>query len=547
MEQYIGTPIIPGIAVGPVRKLVNKAERFSRIIESPEKEILLFQKALWTAKAELLVLAERAPEEEQAIFTFQRCLMDDETMLKETYSAINSGMSAVEATEHVANIHAEELRNIQNEYLSLRAIDILDACRRIVDILDGHTRKALQLDYPVILAGEMLMPSDLFSVPAGMILGIAASAGSAQSHAAIIARSLGIPAIIQIGDDFLENCDGKTAVLDARTGTLILQPDARTRQTFIEQLYENQRKNQRLLALRELPNATKDNIPFKLFANCLLPEDIKYAVEVGASSIGILRTESLLFGGRVPSENEQFDFYYRCIKAASGVSITFRTFDLGANADTDVLLGKLLPTHALGFRGIRLGHAHPRVLETQLCALLRASAYGKMRIIFPMISSVDDWHFAIRAVEHCKDILRHRGDTFNENIKIGMLMEIPAACLMADDFVDAGCDFFAIGTNDLVQYTHAADRELSQLEPYYQTNSPAMKKLIRMVVKASQKANIPVSLNGLTLAKASNVVEYFDLGIHNFSLEAGNILAVKEILLSTQVQDFLQMASESSS
>ncbi len=541
MKEFNGICVAPGIAIGPVRKFTRSKNNFSRLIESVDKEKVLLSEAIETAQEELVLLIERAHKGEKDIFVFQSCLLEDDGLLNEATRYIEACAGAAAAMERVGQLYAERMQSMESEYMQLRAVDVLDVCQRVVDILDGHTRQKLTLSHPVILAAESLMPSDLFGAPDGMILGIAASHGSTQSHAAIIARALGLPSVIQLGDAFLEDCDGKIAALDAGKGTLLLTPDADTRQEYMKRIYENQRHDSSFAALRAQPCITKDGASFTLMANCFFPEDIAFSMESGADGVGLLRTESLALHGQIASESQQYDFYKACLKAAQGKPLTIRTLDIGANQNTGDLSSKRQPSHALGLRGIRFSRAQPRLFENQICALLRAGARGDIQVLLPMISCLEDWLFAMKAVARCKELLRRRKVTFNENMKFGMIMEVPSACLMAEEFIEMGCEFFCIGTNDLVQYTHAADRNLSALEPYYQTNSLAIQKLIGIVMHAAKEADIPVSVSGLSVSSAEHAISYLQQGVRSFSMAPHNILEVKQQLLNAYSGDLARV------
>ncbi len=542
MQKFKGTAICPGLVVGRVRKFTRTITGLSRLIDTPEKEKERLNEALVTAQLELEDLIEQANPEEKDIFTFQICLLEDNGLLEEIGTYITAGAGAAAAVERAGKIYADRLLSIDNEYLQLRSADVLDVSQRVVDILDGRSRKKMLLSHPVIIAADTFMPSDLFTVPSDMILGLVASHGSGQSHASIIARSLGIPCIVQVGDEFLKACDGLVAAMNTETGDVILEPSAAIRQEFVNAIYEQQRSSETLDVLRAQPCITKDGASFELMANCFFPDDITFALEAGAQGVGLLRTESLLSrGNTIPDEQLQYEFYKSCVKAARGTPLTIRTFDMGANKELEYFSGIELPTHGLGLRGIRFSRQHPQFFETQLCALLRASAKGPLQIVFPMVSNLDDWLFATLAVERCKTMLERRKVPFDKNIKLGIIMEVPSACLMAEEFIAVGCQFLSIGMNDLVQYTHAADRNLSLLEPYYQASSIAVKKLIDLTVQAAKKHGVPVSISGLSVSSPEHARDYLQAGIRTFSMSADSILSVKKHLINSYSGDLARV------
>lgn len=500
----------------------------------PSRELQLLTDAIRTAQDELESMADRAAPSEQAIFQFQSMMLDDEGMMNEVRFCINAGIGAAAAMNQVGQRYADQLANMKdNPYMQLRSVDILDASRRVINIITNRPRMWLALDHPVILAAERLMPTDLFSVPSGMILGIITAEGSGQSHAAIIARAMNIPGIVQVGRDFLDDCDGRTVILDATGGQCTLDPDAAARQQAETRICELQRENEEMRQLHALPNRTKDGQPFELLANCFGPEDIDTAMQSGAQGVGLLRTGYMMLPGRILDEQEQYFFYCSCLAAAKGCPVTVRTFDFGSDRTiSDAYQG--LQSSKLGLRGIRNSLRQPHQFETQLCALLRAAARGPLRVMFPMVTNVEDWDAAMRVVERCREHLRERGVAFNEDTKFGVMLSVPAACLTAEEFVEHGVDFLVVGTNDLTQYTHAADRELASAEHYYRPASKAMKKLITMVMDAAKVRNVPVTICGLAVGNQANTVQYLQLGLRSFSVSPQNLLNVKKALLEAE-------------
>lgn len=531
MKIYKGISASPGLVLGQVSRLERHANTFGEGPFDPVREEKLLTSAIHTAQSELDAMAERSASSEQAIFQFQSMLLDDESFLDEVRSYIMAGIGAAAAVDRVGQRYADQLAGMtDNAYLQLRSVDILDATRRVLNILGNRPRVWLALDHPVILAADLLMPTDLFSVPSGMILGIITSEGSSQSHAAIISRAMNIPGIVQVGRDFLDDCDGRTVILDASHGECILDPDSSARQLAETRICELQRENAELSVLRALPCRTRDGASFELLANCFGPEDIDTAMQSGAYGVGLLRSSYMMLPGRILDEQDQYFFYVSCLAAAQGLPVTVRTFDFGSDRTmADAYQG--LQSSKLGLRGIRTSLREPSQFETQICALLRAAARGPLRILFPMVTDVEDWDAAMQMVERCKRSLRERGVPFNADVPFGVMLSIPSACLTAEDFVAHGCDFFVIGTNDLTQYTHAADRELASAERYYQPASPAMKKLIAMVMDVARQGNIPVTICGLAVGNPANAVQYLHMGLRSFSMSPQNLLHAKRALL----------------
>ena len=531
MKICKGVSASPGLVLGQVSRLERHVETFSTGPFDPERELRQLEGAVRTAQSELDSMAERAASTEQAILQFQSMMLDDEGMMNEVRFCIKAGISAAAAMDKVGQRYADQLANMKdNPYMQLRSVDILDATSRVINILGNRPRMWLALDHPVILAADRLMPTDLFSVPSGMILGVVTTEGSGQSHAAIIARAMNIPGIVQVGADFLEDCDGRTVILDATKGECILDPDAAARQQAEARICELQRENEEMRVLGRQPGYTRDGAAFELLANCFGPEDIDTAMQSGARGVGLLRSSYMMLPGRILDEQEQFYFYSSCLAAAQGCPVTVRTFDFGADRTmADAYQG--VQSSKLGLRGIRNSLRQPRQFETQICALLRAAARGPLRVMFPMVTDVEDWDAAMHIVEHCRQSLRERGVPFNEKTPFGVMLSVPSACLTAEEFVAHGCDFLVIGTNDLTQYTHAADRELASAERYYRPASPAMKKLITMVMEAAKSGSVPVTICGLAVGNPVNTVQYLQMGLRSFSVSPQNLLHTKKALL----------------
>ena len=413
MKICKGVSASPGLVLGQVSRLERHVETFSTGPFDPERELRQLEDAVRTAQSELDSMAERAASTEQAILQFQSMMLDDEGMMNEVRFCIKAGISAAAAMDKVGQRYADQLANMKdNPYMQLRSVDILDATSRVINILGNRPRMWLALDHPVILAADRLMPTDLFSVPSGMILGVVTTEGSGQSHAAIIARAMNIPGIVQVGADFLEDCDGRTVILDATKGECILDPDAVARQQAEARICELQRENEEMRVLGRQPGYTRDGAAFELLANCFGPEDIDTAMQSGARGVGLLRSSYMMLPGRILDEQEQFYFYSSCLAAAQGCPVTVRTFDFGADRTmADAYQG--VQSSKLGLRGIRNSLRQPRQFETQICALLRAAARGPLRVMFPMVTDVEDWDAAMRIVEHCRQSLRERGVPFN--------------------------------------------------------------------------------------------------------------------------------------
>lgn len=531
MQMYQGATASPGLVMGPVRRLQHSGPGLERVVQTPGREQALLNAAVVLAKDELRLLEEAAVGTDKDIFLFQQVMLDDPGLNREIASYIAAGAGAAPAVERAAQLYAGRIEAADDDYIRQRAMDVLDACRRVVNILDGRPRTPLRLETPSILVSEYIYPSDIVSIGRGMLLGVACAEGSEQSHASIIARTMGIPAVVQLGAGFLSQNCAAGAVLDADNGRLILEPDEAVRKDAQRRIVGASILKKRLAALGAAgPCRTKDGAHVALMASCSGPEDVELAMQAGAEGVGLLRSEFSIMAGRIPSEEEQYYFYLSCLQAAGGKPVTVRTFDIGADKSVPGLTEDS-PNPALGMRGLRMSLTHPQMFEEQLCALLRAGARGPLRVAIPMVSCPEDWQRAMHHVEKARRTLRRRGVVFNEEMEFGCMVETPSAALLAGDILAAGCRFLVVGTNDLVQYTYAADRLDGRFSDFFSARSPAVHRLVGMVLDAAAGTGAPVCICGVHAGSPNQVVRYARQGVRCFSTEAASLLQVKARLL----------------
>ena len=536
MKVYQGHSASPGLVMGQVSRLERWHENFSAGPFNAEREQRLLENAVRTAQRELDGMADRSGPTEQAIFLFQSMMLEDEGFMNEVAFQIKAGVGAAEAMDRVGRRYAAQLAAMKdNAYMQLRSADILDAARRVVNVLTNRPRVWLALDHPVILAAEMLMPSDLFSVPAGMILGIITSEGNKQSHAAIIARAMHIPCVVQVGQAFLEDCDGRTVILDATKGECILDPDANTRQQAVSRICELQWESEEAARISALPNRTKDDVPFELLANCYGQEDIESALQAGASGVGLLRSGYMMLPGRPVDEQEQFVFYQSCLAAAKGGVVTVRTFDFGVDrAMADIHRG--LESSKLGLRGIRSSLRNLPQMAVQICALMRAAAKGPLRVMFPMVTSVWEVREAKKYCEEVKRDLKAEGIPFAEDGQVGIMIETPAAAIMSDRLAKE-VDFFSCGTNDLTQYTLACDRQNNDLGRFYDPHNPAVLRLLKMVTENAHKNGIWVGICGELGADLTLTETFLAIGVDELSVSPRAVLPLRNAVRMTDTRE----------
>lgn len=534
MQVYKGVSASPGLVMGPIYRIHHSGAGLGRIVELPVREQALFDAAVVLAKDELRQLEEAAEGEDRDIILFQRVMLDDPALNREVQEYIAAGAGSAAAMERAAAICARRIESVDDEYIRQRSADVLDACRRVVNILDGRPRTPVQLEMPSILAGERIFPSDIVSVGRGMILGIAAAEGSVQSHAAIIARTMGIPAVAQLGPAFLNEAPLTRGILDADNGRLVVDPDREAVRAAQRRIVSGGILKKRMGVLKSQPCVTLDGTILSLRANCSCPEDIEIAMEAGAEGVGLLRSEFMIADGRIPGEEEQYYFYISCLQAAGGKPVTVRTFDIGSDKTVRGVSEPAL-NPALGMRGIRMSLARPQMFLDQVCALLRAAAKGPLQVMFPMITCAEDWRLTMELVDRAKAQLRQRGVPFLEDTVFGSMIEVPSAALLAPELAAQGCGFFSIGTNDLTQYTYAADRLDGRFSGYFAGESTAVHRLIDLTIAAAKQAGLPVCACGVSTSDPGRAVRYARQGVRILSMEVSSILPVKAKLLEADL------------
>ena len=532
MQKIIGISASNGRVIGPLRRLRHARCAVGRVVREPRHELALYQTAVRIAEQQLAQLEEKAQENDKGIFMVQRMMLKDAGLCEEICTYIEVGAGAAAAVERAGGIYASRLRSIGDDYMSERACDVLDACQRIVDILDGSTREKVRLSEPSILVADEIYPTDIVSLNREMVLGFVTARGSVNAHASIIARTMGIPAVVQAGAELLIDCDGKFAALDGTSGEIYITPDEATKARFMHTLHMEQRHLQALNSLHTRPCQTKDGTRVKLFANCPSVQDVETAVEMGAEGVGLLLSEYFLLAGHMAAEEEQYQFYKACLAAAGERILTVCTYDIGPDQGATGLVEEDAPNPALGLRGLRYCLAHPTFFHTQLAALLRASIHGHLRIVISMIASENEFERALDAVYRTKVMLRQRGERFDEKIEVGVMIETPAAALEAEALA-VRASFFNIGVKDLTQYTHAADRTSELVREYFPHGvlSSAVKKLMEMTLHAANSADIPVCISGETAANPILAEQYVRMGVRCLSMPARSLPDVKEYLL----------------
>ncbi len=537
MITLTGTAASNGIAAG---RLLFQEKRLHtpspRAGASAEEELARFRSACLDADRELESLCfaalERDCRDEADIFKVQRILILDPDFITPVEQAIlEEGRDAAYAVHQAAERLSDMLRRTSNDYMRARAADIKDAAERLLALLTGSRQAASLPDGPSIIAARELTPSETVGLMHLGILGFATQLGSSLSHAAILARTLGIPAVTEIRTDLFQY-NGRRVLLDGYQGLLYIDPDPQTEEASFRRERE---RTAHIHALASLPCSTRDGTPITLLANISTPGDTEGALSFGAAGIGLMRTEGL-FWERRPNEEAQFAACRAVIDRMAGKPVTFRALDIGADKCASWLRLPSERNPALGMRGVRLLLRHRELLIPQLRAILRASAFGPVRLMAPMVSSVKEMEEFRRAVHQVMNELSRAGIPFDPSLPVGSMIETPASALIAGELAKVS-DFFSVGTNDLTQYTLAVDRQSETLPELIDTSHPAVLKLIGMAVQRAQQEGIPLCICGEAAADLRLCEAFLNLGVRSLSVAPQAIPALKEKIRTLTLQE----------
>jgi phosphoenolpyruvate-protein phosphotransferase (PTS system enzyme I) len=540
-----------GIAIAKAFKLEELRFDIERQdILDVENEINRLEQAIEEAKLELTKLRDHTLEQmgkdKADIFEAHLLVASDPELLSQVNDKVRLEKVNVEfALKEVRDLFVSIFENMDNEYMRERSSDILDVTNRILaKLLNLKTSDISLIQEETIIVAHDLTPSNTAQMNKEFIKGFVTSIGGRTSHSAIMARSLEIPAIVGTKTIMNEVKDGDLVILDAVNGEVIVNPSEDQVNTYqkLKQSYEEE-QNQ-LKQIKDRETITKDGILVELAANIGTPNDIKGALENGAEGIGLFRTEFLYMGrDNFPSEEEQFEAYKQVLEGMNGKPVVVRTLDIGGDKQLSYLKMPEEMNPFLGYRAIRLCLDQKDIFKTQLRALLRASVYGNLRIMFPMIALVDEFNEAKAFLLEVKEELLSEGHPVSDAIQIGMMVEIPSAAMLADQFAKV-VDFFSIGTNDLIQYTFAADRMNEHVSYLYQPYNPSLLRLIKMVIDAAHKENKWAGMCGEMAGDEIAVPILLGLGLDEFSMSATSILRTRQLLSKLSQQEMIGIANE---
>lgn len=541
-----GIAASPGIAIGKTFvKKDHKIEIDKKNIseDQVDKEIEKLHSALAEAKESLQKLkeqtAEKMGEEKAEIFGAHLLILDDPEVIPAFEDKIKDDkLNAAAAVKEVVDEYAAMFSAMEDEYLRERGSDIKDVGMRVVKILLGVEAISDKLDKEVVIIAEDLTPSDTAQFDTDKVLAFLTKDGSRTSHTAIMARSLGIPAVVGLGSKLIEKAeDNIEIIVDGNSGKVYFSPDESTLEEYKEKLAEYKAEQKRLETYQDKKAKTKDGTEVEVVGNMGNVNDINPILENGGEGVGLFRTEFLYMDrNQLPTEEEQFKVYKEAAEKMGDKPVIIRTLDVGGDKDLPYLDFPEEMNPFLGYRAIRVCLERDDIFKPQLRAILRASQYGNLKIMFPMISSLEELDEAKLIVEDVKKELKEEGQQFNKDIDIGMMIEIPSAVMIAD-YLAQEVDFFSIGTNDLIQYTVAVDRTNEKIASMHTPYHPAVLRLIKMTIDAAHKEGIWVGMCGEAAGDEYLIPYLLGVGLDEFSMSAVSILKTKEILSKWTVEE----------
>lgn len=540
MREYKGKSVFAGIAIGRI-KVYNKSEQqVKRVhIDDTQHEKERYAEAVEKAVEQLQMLYDKALKEvgeaNAAIFEMHQIMLQDDDYRESVENIIDSQkVNAEYAVAQTGDNYATMFAAMDDEYMRGRSADVKDISERLINILSGQADASVMADEPVIIVADDLAPSETVQMDKDKILSFVSVKGSVNSHTAILARTMGIPALIGTPIELDDSIDGKLGIVDGTLGCIYVEPDSEKLEYYKKQQAEQLKRKELLQLLKGREDVTVDGKKIKLYANIGNVKDIMAVKANDAAGIGLFRSEFIyLERDEFPTEEDQFNIYRTVAENMAGKPVIIRTLDIGADKQCDYFNMDKEDNPALGVRAIRICLTRTEIFKTQLRALYRASAYGNINIMYPMIANM--WEIdRIKEIENDVKEELGRQDINIGNPQTGIMIETPAAVMISDELAKK-VDFFSIGTNDLTQYTLAVDRQNSKLDAFFDPHHPAVLKMIKMVVDNAHKAGIWAGICGELGADTSLTREFLKMGVDELSVSPGRVLPIRQIILDTDV------------
>lgn len=543
MKQFTGKGVYGAVAMGKISLFKKQDTVIQRTsVTDTEAEKARVEAAKAVASEQLQAIYEKALKEvgetNAQIFEIHMMMLEDDDYNESIQNIIDTQkVNAEYAVSITADNFAEMFSAMDDAYMQARAADVRDISDRIIANLTGNVAVQEDSDEKRIICADDLAPSETVSLDKDKVLAFVTAHGSSNSHTAILARNMNIPAVIGVGSDFLKEVqDGTEAIVDGFTGEIFVEPDEETRQRLLEKQRADEEKKRLLLELKGKENITKDGTKVNIYANIGSVDNIGAVLLNDAGGIGLFRSEFLyLENTDYPNEEQQFLAYRRVLESMAGKKVIIRTLDIGADKQVDYFHLKKEDNPAMGYRAIRICLTRPEIFKTQLRALYRASIYGNLGVMFPMITSVSELEKILAICEEVKAELREQGVTYSDTMELGIMIETPAAAIISDRLAPM-VDFFSVGTNDLTQYTLACDRQNPDIEPFIDTHHEAILRLIEMSAKNAHANGAWIGICGELAADTTLTETFLRMGIDELSVSPAFVLKVRDAVRNVDLR-----------